>query len=96
MGSRIDELIEKLSGKEYFKKPVGEAINGIAYRLLEQTRLGNKDIVYYLLLRCFKANNEKFPEDLIEVFKQENDKYFKILIFSFLAPILKEEKQGGK
>jgi len=50
-----------------------------------------------MLLRCFKANEKKFPDELVEAFKPENEKYFKTLIFSFLAPILgKEKKEGGE
>ncbi|MEO0118727.1 MAG: type I-B CRISPR-associated protein Cas8b1/Cst1 [candidate division WOR-3 bacterium] len=90
MNKNIDRLMEKLKAKgtEFSQKEVGKSINDIAYKLLEQIRLGNKDNVYYLLLRCFVANKEKMPEELIDVFKLENDKYFKTLIFSFLASIL--------
>lgn len=95
-----EDLITKLKqkGKEFSQKNIGKSINDIGYRLLEQVRLGNKDNVYYLLLRCFKANEEKFPNELIDAFKPENDKYFKTLIFSFLAPILGEVKkeEGGE
>jgi CRISPR-associated protein Cst1 len=99
---KINELIPKLKeAGEKIKKEKGNlagSINGMGFRILEQTRLGNKDNVYYMLLRCFKANEEKFPDKLVEVFKPENEKYFKTLIFSFLAPILgkEEEKGGGK
>lgn len=90
MNKDIDRLVEKLKekGKKFSQEGIGKSINDIAYKLLEQIRLGNKDNVYYLLLRCFVANGEKMPEELIDVFKLENDKYFKILIFSFLASIL--------
>jgi len=49
-----------------------------------------------MLLRCFKANEQKFPNALVEAFKPENEKYFKTLIFSFLAPILGKEETGGE
>ncbi|MDW8114491.1 MAG: hypothetical protein RMJ34_06115 [candidate division WOR-3 bacterium] len=95
MAKEIDTLIEKLKrkGEELSGTNIANSINNIAYRLLEQVRLGNKDYVFYLLIRCFKANEEKFPNELVETFKNENDKYFKTLIFSFLAPILGKEKE---
>jgi CRISPR-associated protein Cst1 len=101
---KINELIRKLkeAGEKIKnikeKENLAKSINDLGFRLLEQTRLGNKDNVYYILLRCFHVNNQEFPPDLVEAFKPENEKYFKTLIFSFLAPILgKEEKhQGGE
>lgn len=94
----IDTLVWRLKRRgDEISDDVVKSINSIAFRLLEQVRLGNKDNVFYMLLRCFKSNNEKFPNELIEAFKPENDRYFKTLIFSFLAPILgKEETEGGE
>jgi len=92
---KINELISKLKEEgEKIKnmKNLADSINDIGFRLLEQTRLGNKDNVFYMLLRCFTANKQKFPDELAEAFKPENEKYFKTLIFSFLAPILGKEK----
>jgi CRISPR-associated protein Cst1 len=95
---KINELMWKLKKEgERVKKGLVQSINDIGFRLLEQVRLGNKDNVFYILLRCFAANEEKFPDELVEAFKPENEKYFKTLIFSFLAPILgKEETKGGE
>jgi CRISPR-associated protein Cst1 len=99
----INELIWKLKEaggkikniKE--KENLAKSINDFGFRLLEQTRLGNKENVYYMLLRCFHANKQEFPIELVEAFKPENEKYFKTLIFSFLAPILgKEDKEAIK
>jgi len=97
MGEKIDGLIWKLKNEgEKIEGNLAKSINDIAFRLLEQVRLGNKDNVFYMLLRCFKASNQIFPNELVEAFKQENEKYFKTLIFSFLAPILsREEKTKG-
>jgi len=98
-GKDINELINDLKAKGLsLSDKVSKSINDIGFRLLEQVRLGNKDNVYYMLLRCFHANEEKFPDDLVEAFKPKNDEYFKTLIFSFLAPILgkKEETKGGE
>ena len=97
MEGKIDSLVWNLKKEgEEIKGDLAKSINGIAFRLLEQVRLGNKDNVFYMLLRCFKANEQKFPNDLVEAFKPENEKYFKTLIFSFLAPILGKEKTGGE
>lgn len=94
----IDVLVWKLKQKgQEVPSNVAKSINDIGFRLLEQVRLGNKDNVFYMLLRCFKANEEKFPDELVEAFKP-NEQFFKTLIFAFLAPILGEEKQteGGE
>jgi hypothetical protein len=103
MGSKIDDLIRELQKRgqnisdNNNLKNLAEAINNLGFRLLEQTRLGNKDNVYYMLLRCFHANKQEFPNELVEVFKPANEKYFKTLIFSFLAPILgKEDEEAIK
>ncbi len=92
----IDTLVGELKQKGHeIPKDVAEAINDIGFRLLEQVRLGNKDNVFYMLLRCFKAKEKKIPEEIVDTFKPENEKYFKTLIFSFLAPIL-GKKEGGE
>jgi len=98
MEERINILIWKLKeiGKN-IKGNLANSINDMGFRVLEQTRLGNKDNVYYMLLRCFHANKQEFPAELVEAFKPGNEKYFKTLIFSFLAPILgKEDKEAIK
>ncbi|MEM2742262.1 MAG: hypothetical protein ABIM42_07065 [candidate division WOR-3 bacterium] len=95
----IDELILTLQREARRVSPgVKDSINGIGFRLLEQVRFGNKDTVFYTLLRCYTANKEKFPDPLVEAFKPENEKHFRILIFSFLAPILGAEQktEGGE
>jgi CRISPR-associated protein Cst1 len=97
MEGKIDSLVWRIKKEgEGIKGNLAESINDIAFRLLEQVRLGNKDNVFYMLLRCFKANEQKFPNELVEAFKPENEKYFKTLIFSFLAPILGKEETGGE
>ncbi len=77
-------------------KEVAESIDKLGFRLLEQIRLGNKDNVFYMLLRCFAGNNKKLPEELVEIFKPEYDDHFKILIYAFLAPIFGEELKQTK
>jgi CRISPR-associated protein Cst1 len=103
MERRIDVLIWKLQQRGWsistgdnFEN-LADAINKLGSRLLEQVRLGNKDNVYYMLLRCFHVSGHEFPAELVEAFKPENEKFFKTLIFSFLAPILsREDKEPQK
>lgn len=93
----IEFLVERLikKGKE-IPEDIKASINGIGFRLLEQLRLGNRDDVFYMLLRCFKAKEKEFPNELIEVFKPENEAYFKTLLFSFLASVFGKETKGGE
>ncbi len=98
----INTLVKKIKEAGKNTPPdVVTAINDIGFRLLEQVRLNNKENVFYLLLRCFKAKEQKFPDDLIEVFKPENERYFKTLVFTFLASVLERkqartETEGGE
>jgi CRISPR-associated protein Cst1 len=102
MEKKIDILIWKLqqkgqsiSDRDDFEN-LADAINKLGDRLLEQVRLGNKDNVYYMLLRCFHVSGHEFPAELVEAFKPENEKYFKTLIFSFLAPIISRKEKEAK
>jgi len=95
-GKNASELIEKLARLRFAlkkdkekDKDLEKAFEGSGYRLLEQTRAGRKDDVYYGILRIFVANNRKFPDDLIEVFKPiYSEEMFKVFIFSFLSGII--------
>lgn len=97
-----DSLIERLKsdGTKIFNSnsSLSEAINGIGFKLLEKVRLGQRDEVLYLLLRTFKAHEQKLPESLIEALKTKyDDNLFKSFIYAFLAPILgKLQTQGGE
>ncbi len=88
----IDKL-RKLGERMREKKEIKEAFDNIIFRIMEQVRLGKRDSVYYMMFRVFKANEEKFPEELVEPFKPVySDELFKVMIFSFLSGIMK----GGK
>lgn len=96
-----DSLIEKLrydGSKISQNANLAEAINGIGFKLLEKVRLGQREEVLYLLLRTFKAHEEKLPESIIEAMKTKyDDALFKSFIYTFLVQILgKERKEGGK
>lgn len=96
-----DILIDRLK-KDGFNisknKLLSDAINNIGFRLLEKVRLGQRDEVFYMLLRVFAANNEKIPVSLIDAIKTKyEDTLFKSFIYSFLAPILgTKELEGGE
>lgn len=61
----------------------------IAFRVLELTRLGKRDEVFYMILREFINAEEKVSYDLMKAF---NPKYslenFKILVYSFMSGLL--------
>lgn len=92
-----DGLLERLKrdGKEILNNSnLAEAIDGIGFRLLEKVRLGQRDDVIYMLLRTFKANEQKMPESLIEALKTKyDDNLFKSFIYAFLNPILGEQRK---
>jgi CRISPR-associated protein Cst1 len=92
---RLQQRGKSISAGDNFEN-LADAINKLGSRLLEQVRLGNRDNVYYMLLRCFHVSGHEFPAELVEAFKPENEKYFKTLIFSFLAPILSREEKEAK
>ena len=89
----LSDLIEKIKRKGYvLRKELGESFGTMGYRLIEQTREGKREDVYYGLLRIFVSNSKKFPEELIEAFKPKySDEMFKIFIFTFLSCILEKE-----
>lgn len=88
-------LVDALTKKGHAnKKDLGDAFKSMGYRLLEQTRAGKRDDVYYGILRIFVAQNKKFPDDLVEAFKPiYTDEMFKVFIFSFLSGIIGKEQQ---
>lgn len=94
-GENATELIESLKRKGYvLKKELGEAFENMGYRLLEQTRAGKRDDVYYGILRIFVSNKRKFPDELVEAFKPiYSEEMFKVFIFSFLSGIIGKEQQ---
>lgn len=93
----ISELIDILRNKGYGLKNnnnLKESFENMSYRLLEQTRNGKRDEVYYGILRIFIANNKEFPKELIEAFKPiYSEEMFKVFIFSFLSGIIGKEQQ---
>ncbi|MDH7604551.1 MAG: hypothetical protein QHH13_06600 [Melioribacter sp.] len=92
-GVNSSEIIETLKRKgNDLKKDLGTSFENMGYRLLEQTRAGKRDDVYYGILRIFVANKMKFPDELVEAFKPiYSDEMFKVFIFSFLSGIIGKE-----
>lgn len=94
-GQNASDLIDSLTSLGYaLKKDLGDAFTNLGYRLLEQTRAGKRDDVYYGILRIFVSYNKKFPNQLNEVFKPiYSDEMFKVFIFSFLSGIIGKDNQ---
>lgn len=96
-GQNSSELIEKLRDWGYRyrgEKEVKEVFDKQGYRLLEQTRNGKRQDVFYGILRIFISLDKKVPLDLVEAFKPiYPDELFKVFIFSFLSGVLGKEKE---
>lgn len=93
--NNTSDLVDALMRKGHaYKKELGDAFQNVGYRLLEQTRAGKRDDVYYGILRVFVSQNKKFPDDLVEAFKPiYSDEMFKVFIFSFLSGIIGKDQQ---
>ncbi len=95
-GINASDLVDKLTKLGYrLKNELGDAFGNMGYRLLEQTRAGKRDGVYYGILRIFVSQNKKFPDQLVEAFKPiYSDEMFKVFIFSFLSGIIGNETKN--
>jgi len=91
----LSNLMDRLRGRGYYyakQKSIREIFEKQGYRLLEQTRAGKRDDVYYGLLRIFISLQLEFPQLLMEPFKPiHSDNMFKVLLFSFLSGVLGKE-----
>ncbi len=94
-GENLSDLMDRLRGLGYHfskEKAFREVFEKQGYRLLEQTRAGKRDAVYYGLLRIFISFTKEFPKLLMEPFKPVyTDNMFKVLLFSFLSGLLGKE-----
>ena len=89
LGYALKKKGEEKEGKDFTKK-----FESMIYRLLEQTRAGKRDDVYYGIFRVFVSLKEEFPPKLIQAFKPYySDEMFKVFIFSFLSGIIGKEQQ---
>ena len=89
------DLIDDLNslGYRYRKqnKNLKDAFEKMGYRIMEQTRSGRREDVFYSILRIFMSLNTPFDRKLLSAFKQSSDEMFKVLIFSFLSGIIEDK-----
>ncbi len=95
-GENATELIDKLRGLgyEYSRdNAIRDAFEKQGYRLLEQARNGNRDMVFYGILRIFVSLKRKVHKSIVEAFKPiYSQELFKVFIFSFLSGLLGKEE----
>lgn len=94
-GHNASTLIDKLRGYGYYCK-TDQALRDVfekqGYRLLEQTRTGKRQDVFYGLLRVFISLNREISPILIEPFKPVySADLFKVFMFSFFSGVLGSE-----
>lgn len=85
------ESVDKFNaiGRQRKQNPtLRKAFEGMSYRLMEQTRAGKRDEVFYSILRLYITCNQNFDKELLIAFKQADNEMFKVLIFSFLSGII--------
>lgn len=89
------DLIDDLNslGYRYRKqnKNLKDAFEKMGYRIMEQTRSGRREDVFYSFLRIYISVNTPFDRKLLSAFKQSDDGMFKVLIFSFLSGIIEDK-----
>ncbi|MCL6524839.1 MAG: hypothetical protein K6T34_09280 [Thermoflavifilum sp.] len=90
--SDLMERLKKIGYKYNQKTEIKDSFNNQGYRILELTRAGRYEDVFYAILRIFVSNRENFPWELSEAFKPIYSlESFKVFIFSFLSGLLGEE-----
>lgn len=94
------DLIDDLNKLGYYykqsqqekDKKIKDAFVRMGYRIMEQTRAGKRDDVFYSFLRIYMSVNASFDRKLLLAFKHPNNEMFKVLIFSFLSGIIEKTK----
>ncbi|HOP95605.1 MAG: hypothetical protein WBH76_04665 [Dictyoglomaceae bacterium] len=83
---------EELRGSEVYERFYDKdkkTPKGMTFRVLELTRLGKRDEVFYIILRAFCTAKKEVNQDFMKAF---NPKYsiesFKVLVYSFLSGLL--------
>ncbi len=88
------DLVDDLNSLGYrYKKQntnLRDAFEKMGYRIMEQTRAGKRDDVFYSILRIYMSMGISFDRKLLMAFKHPNNEMFKVLIFSFLSGIIEE------
>jgi hypothetical protein len=89
------DLIDDLNSLGYRYRKQNEnlrdAFEKMGYRIMEQTRSGKREDVFYSFLRIYMSVNASFDRKLLSAFKHPKDEMFKVLIFSFLSGIIEEK-----
>jgi hypothetical protein len=77
-----------------YNNDIHKALSLQAFRIIEKTRCGKRDEVYYMLARIFIANEEKFPFLLAKAFNPNySEEIFKVFIYSFLCGALGDSNE---
>ncbi len=85
----VSVLAEQLREKGFTApREVKEGMENSLYRLMELTRLGKREEVFYGILRVFVARGKPFPKDLARAFKPIYDHAdFATLVLSYLTGV---------
>lgn len=94
-GYKSSDLIDQLRNRGYSlsnNEDLKKDFEQQGFRLLEQIRTGNRDVVFYTLLRIFITRKMTMPKIILEAFKPiYSEQLFKIFLFSFLSGLLGKE-----
>lgn len=92
-GDLVDDLNSLGFAYRQKNEKMRDAFNKMGYKIMEQTRVGKRDQVFYSLLRIHMSEGVPFNRKLLLAFKQPSEEMFKVLIFSFLSGILEDKKE---
>jgi CRISPR-associated protein Cst1 len=70
------------------------SVSGLIFKLLELTRLGKRNEVYYVLLRAYLAEGKQLPPELNTVFQLEHTDDFKNYIYAYISGLNFTKKQA--
>ncbi len=94
MVERLKNLGFSIRKRNDKNKNLIKALSLQAYRIMEKTRYGKRDEVYYMLARIFISNEEEFPFPLANAFNPNySEEIFKIFIYSFLCGALGDSNE---
>lgn len=95
---RLRKYGYRLRGTEVYERVYDEKKKkprGLVYRILELTRLGKRDEVFFSLLNVFQGNN--MSPDLVRAFNPVYpDDLFRVFVYSFISGLLGEESTLGE
>lgn len=80
------ESLQETELRKRFYDEDKEKPSGMTFRILELSRLGKRDEVFYILLREFVTAGEEFNEKLLKIFNpQYSIESFRVLLYSFFS-----------